>query len=162
MKFDGARVWVLSVRNGSWQTRSTHGYVDLSLSTVVLKFAIQRQSLGNEKLAAFRKYGTDATPHIQVPSLVSDPGAGLKLPMLSNMKQAAAEKIAQHLLSQDLEDLRKAKVQGTTRFFADLCDALNLDRTGVDLQQRSAKTALFDLITNSVCARLLTFGFRCT
>ena len=78
------------------------------------------------------------------------------------MKQAAAEKIAQHLLSQDLEDLRKARSQGTARFFADLCDILSLDRTGIDLQWRSAKTALLDLITDSVRVQLLNFGFPCT
>jgi len=82
--------------------------------------------------------------------------------MPSNMKRATAEKIAQHILNQDPEDLRKAKSQGTARFFTDLCDILNLDRTGIDLQRRSAKTALLDLITNSVRARLSTLDFPCT
>ena len=76
--------------------------------------------------------------------------------MPSNMKQVTTEKIAQNLLSQDLEDLRKAKGQGTAHFFADLCDVLNLECTGIDLQQRLAKTALFKLITDSVYAQLST------
>jgi hypothetical protein len=121
-----------------------------------LKFAVQRQSFDNEKLAAFRQYGIDAMARISSP--LPYPGPMLKLPTPSNMKQATAENIAQHLLSQDPDDLRKAKGQGTAHFFADLCDVLKLDRTGIDLQRRSAKAALFDLITNSVRARLSTVG----
>ena len=125
------------------------------------KFAGQRQSLNSERLQAFQQYGIDATAANPAP-LPPDLGSKLKLPTPSSMKMATAEKIAQHLLSQDPEDLRKAKDQGTARFFTDLCDVLNLDHTGIDLQRRSAKAALFDLITNSVRTRLSTFGLSPT
>jgi len=85
----------------------------------------------NEMLAAFQQYGIDAMAHI--PSL-PDPGTKLKLPTSSNMKKATTEKIAQHLLSQDLEDLRKAKAQETACFFADLCDVVNLDYAEIYLE----------------------------
>lgn len=73
------------------------------------------------------------------------------LPSQDGVDLSLATRIIRHLKNDTLKSGRaKAFAQGTSLIFSYICDLLNIDRSEINMKNRSAKRDLFNAIIHSV------------